>query len=162
MNHQSEILNQLVLSDSLVNDYLHILLKPSIGKYWLQKIANLLLQITGCDALFLCTYIDNAVFLASKNSNLSGETFFKNISRINEENTFEKPYYLDNYYIVPLSQEGCLQILWNKNPKEVELEKYLNLFSFLLSALNIRSDLISKTRNLLHIESLSRIEKIIS
>ena len=160
MERRVEIVTPLIISDSLVNDFFHILLKPSVERGWLQKIVNLLLQITKSDAVTLCTYIDNVISFASNKANLNREVVSKNTLEFNAINPAEIPYWSGNYYVVPLSTEGCLQILWNKKPSEAEMKTYLNLFSFLASSLNIRSDLISKTRTMLHVESLSRIEKI--
>lgn len=149
-----EISSNIMLDNSLFFEIVQILLDVSDSKRWLQSIVNLLNQFFNSDNVILKTYIDNLVVLSSPGLINSKHTF-TNI-------TDKEPYWHEDRYIVPLSVEGVLEILWTKKPDEQELANFQRFFLLIEKSLNLRADLICHKHYLEKAESLSIIESILN
>ena len=156
MNAKETFLQVGSIQDSIIVELLDNLLMPDTGTIWLQKIANLLKQYLNAKSLILNIYSDNSIIASS----FLDEHKIKH--RYAEVSDNDKPFWISDNYIVPLELEGYVEISWEKEPSQSELDMYDLFFSFLTSALKNRTNLITQKLFLSKDESLSKFEYILN
>ncbi|GEM_PF-1574222 len=151
--------------NSIILDLFQILLEPKPAKVWLQKVANLLKQLLGAKHVVLISSFDNLFIISSDDL-----AFVKDksvcISKENNYNFLNEidpvPYWMQDSYIVPLSFEGSIEIVWDKKPDNDEIAKSEYLFPLINTALKNRNDLISLEQNKIYQKCLRKIETYLS
>lgn len=157
MNPKSSLTQSFKTEDTFIFELFELFLDPSGNKTWLQKVVNLLLQHLNAKYLVLHTYSDNLIVSASNGTDLND---LKPLTGINIKEAL--PYWLNDCYIVPLSQEGFLQVNWNQKPRENDLKNYNNIFNLLATSLSNRSNLISSNKEKNYQEVLLKLKNVFS
>lgn len=144
------------VSHSLFIELMNSFLEPLPTRGWLQKVVNLLKQYLLVKHVTIHAYADNLIVYASDDLSRNARVFC-GVGHVSS-----KPYWFGTVYVVPLSVEGILEIVWDKIPDTVELANYNHIFQLLNSSLRNRSSLINQSQQVLYQESLSRTQTILS
>jgi len=150
---------EISTKESIFLEYVSLLLEPKINSQWLQKIANLLRQIIEADFLFITSFIDSNQVVSQSQNYRNGSMPF---SLKKFDTNIDKSTFIDDYYVYPLSVDGCLVVKWKKNPDQVTHKYLTDCASLLNSSLKNRTNIISLDRKDTYKESLSLIQNIIS
>ena len=156
MNSYSKLSDRNKQLNSLFLELLENLLEPSCSKIWLQKVANLLKQYLNAKYLALHTFMDNLVVYAT-----DGMSLFKDLSAIKIDSLNTEPCWSENRYLVPLLNDAALEVIWDNLPGPDELKNYNKIFSLLASSLRNRDNLVNQIQNKTRQESLFKIENIL-
>lgn len=157
MNKPIEIMLIEKFSSSLIKDFVQTILEPKTSSDWLQGLVNILNQILGSNNLILYSFVDN-VFISSAKDEAFND--FNNYAAGN--NGFSaKPVWIENKYVVPLSSEGILRVVWDKKPSDNELKQYNNIFLLLNNALKNRTEKILQENKHLFQEVIFSVGKIL-
>lgn len=141
--------------NSIFIELVKLLTKVSLQKEWLQAIVNLLKQLFLVKEVLLLTYLDY-VLVSSEDKEESNINFFL----LDDVNS--KPFFKENYYLIPLSTEGVLAIDFGIEKLPQNKQDINEVAILLKNALRTRSDLAYNFDSESHINSLTSVEDIIT
>lgn len=149
-----------IVSNSIFIELVENLLETVSTKVWLEKIVNLLKQLLSAKYVCLTTFIDNLIVTTANVGALCTTPLHEGKYRGMFLET-QEPFWSDNSYIVPLSVEGYLEIIWDKAPSNTALNNFNNIFSLVAASLRNRASTIAEEKNITLHDNLSKIVKLL-